>query len=148
MYLHANAKLGLAGRRALVRAVEDGLSLKAAAAVFNVSPATVHRCGDCASVVASLAGSWRGGAAVAVMSAGSLESTAPLTSRARELVAGADLCLPPRDRLGSALGRGRDWLRSLDGLEGAAAPRHLSRVSDFLCVRAVGLRSGFECKQC
>jgi transposase len=32
MYLHANAKLGLAGRLALVRAIEDGLS-----------PATVHR---------------------------------------------------------------------------------------------------------
>jgi transposase InsO family protein len=43
MYLHANAKLGLAGRRALVRAVEDGLSLKAAAAAFSVSPATAHR---------------------------------------------------------------------------------------------------------
>ncbi len=43
MYLHANAKLGLAGRVALVRAIEDGLSLKAAAAAFNVSPATVHR---------------------------------------------------------------------------------------------------------
>jgi transposase InsO family protein len=43
MLLHANAKLGLAGRLALVRAVEDGLSLKAAAAAFNVSPATAHR---------------------------------------------------------------------------------------------------------
>src|SRR5206468_10837678 len=43
MYLHANAKLGLAGRYALVRAVEEGLSLKAAAASFNVSPATAHR---------------------------------------------------------------------------------------------------------
>ncbi len=43
MYLHANAKLGLAGRFALVRAIEDGLSLKAAAAAFNVSPATAHR---------------------------------------------------------------------------------------------------------
>ena len=43
MYLHANAKLGLAGRLALVRAIEDGLSLKAAAATFNVSPATAHR---------------------------------------------------------------------------------------------------------
>jgi transposase InsO family protein len=43
MYLHANAKLGLAGRLALVRAIEDGLSLKAAAAAFNVSPATAHR---------------------------------------------------------------------------------------------------------
>src|SRR2546421_3632993 len=43
MYLHANAKLGLAGRFALVRAVEDGMSLKAAAACFSVSPATAHR---------------------------------------------------------------------------------------------------------
>jgi transposase InsO family protein len=43
MYLHANAKLGLAGRLALVAAVEGGLSLKAAAAAFNVAPATAHR---------------------------------------------------------------------------------------------------------
>src|SRR5690348_4065541 len=43
MYLHANAKLGLAGRLALVRAIEDGLSLKAAAAAFSVSVATAHR---------------------------------------------------------------------------------------------------------
>ncbi|MBA3844862.1 MAG: helix-turn-helix domain-containing protein [Actinobacteria bacterium] len=43
MYLHANAKLGLAGRFALVRAIEDGLSFRAAAAVFSVSPATAHR---------------------------------------------------------------------------------------------------------
>lgn len=43
MYLHANAKLGLAGRLALVGAIEDGCSLKAAASVFSVSPATAHR---------------------------------------------------------------------------------------------------------
>jgi transposase InsO family protein len=43
MYLHANAKLGLAGRLALVRAIEKGLSLQAAAAAFSVSPATAHR---------------------------------------------------------------------------------------------------------
>jgi transposase InsO family protein len=43
MYLHANAKLGLAGRFALVTAVEEGMSLKAAAAAFSVSPATAHR---------------------------------------------------------------------------------------------------------
>jgi Transposase and inactivated derivatives len=43
MLLHANAKLGLAGRVALVRAVEDGFSLRAAAAAFRVSPATAHR---------------------------------------------------------------------------------------------------------
>ena len=43
MLLHANAKLGLAGRYALVRAIEEGSSLKAAAAAFSVSPATAHR---------------------------------------------------------------------------------------------------------
>jgi transposase len=43
MYLHANAKLGLAGRYALVSAIDSGLSLKAAAAAFSVSPATAHR---------------------------------------------------------------------------------------------------------
>ena len=43
MVFHRNAKLGLAGRYALVRAVEDGCSLKVAAAAFSVSPATAHR---------------------------------------------------------------------------------------------------------
>lgn len=43
MYLHANAKLGLAGRFALVRAIDGGMSLRAAAAAFGVSPATAHR---------------------------------------------------------------------------------------------------------
>ena len=43
MSFHRNAKLGLAGRLALVRTIEDGLSLKAAAAAFHVSPATAHR---------------------------------------------------------------------------------------------------------
>jgi transposase-like protein len=40
---HRNAKLGLAGRLALVRAIERGMSLKAAAAAFSVAPATAHR---------------------------------------------------------------------------------------------------------
>jgi transposase InsO family protein len=43
MDVHANAKLGLAGRRELVLAIEGGLSLKRAAARFSVSPATAHR---------------------------------------------------------------------------------------------------------
>jgi transposase len=43
MYLHANAKLGLADRFALVKAIERGMSLKAAAAAFSISPATAHR---------------------------------------------------------------------------------------------------------
>ena len=43
MLVHANAKLGLAGRLALVQRVEQGQSLRAAAIAFNVSPATAHR---------------------------------------------------------------------------------------------------------
>jgi transposase InsO family protein len=43
MDVHANAKLGLAGRRELVLAIEGGLSLKRGAARFSVSPATAHR---------------------------------------------------------------------------------------------------------
>jgi transposase InsO family protein len=43
MSLHRNAKLGLAGRFALVSAVEGGASLRSAAAAFSVSPATAHR---------------------------------------------------------------------------------------------------------
>ena len=43
MKLHANAKLGLAGRRELVLAIERGMTLKQAAACFRVSPATAHR---------------------------------------------------------------------------------------------------------
>jgi transposase InsO family protein len=43
MDLHRNAKLGLSGRYALVSAIEGGLSLKAVAVAFSVSPATAHR---------------------------------------------------------------------------------------------------------
>jgi transposase InsO family protein len=43
MSVHRNAKLGLAGRFALVTAIEGGTSLRSAAAAFNVSPATAHR---------------------------------------------------------------------------------------------------------
>jgi transposase InsO family protein len=43
MNLHANAKLGLAGRLELVLAIESGMTLKRAAGRFSVSPATAHR---------------------------------------------------------------------------------------------------------
>jgi transposase len=43
MLVHANAKLGLAGRLALVSRIEEGRSLRAAADIFSVSPATAHR---------------------------------------------------------------------------------------------------------
>jgi transposase InsO family protein len=40
---HRNAKLGLAGRYALVSAIAEGMTLKRAEARFSVSPATAHR---------------------------------------------------------------------------------------------------------
>jgi transposase InsO family protein len=43
MNVHANAKLGPAGRFALCEAVEGGMTLRAAAAAFGVAPATAHR---------------------------------------------------------------------------------------------------------
>jgi transposase InsO family protein len=43
MQLHANAKLGPAGRVALVELIDGGWSFRAAAAALNVSPATAHR---------------------------------------------------------------------------------------------------------
>jgi transposase len=43
MSFHRNAKLGLADRYALVSAIAGGMTLKAAAAAFSVSPATAHR---------------------------------------------------------------------------------------------------------
>ena len=43
MRLHRNAKLGLAGRFALVQAREQGLSMREVAGRFSVSPATVCR---------------------------------------------------------------------------------------------------------
>ena len=43
MRLHRNAKLGLAGRFALVRAREQGLSMREVARRFRASPATVCR---------------------------------------------------------------------------------------------------------
>ena len=106
MYLHANAKLGLAGRFALVRAVETGLALKAAAAAFSVSPATAHRW-------------WHrwldGGRQAGALLDRSSRRAARLGARGR--AAGADLRLSPRDWLGAAFGRRRDRLRALDGLE-------------------------------
>ena len=43
MTSHPKAKLGLAGRLALVQEIEGGMTLKAAAAAFSVSAATAHK---------------------------------------------------------------------------------------------------------
>jgi hypothetical protein len=62
MSFHRNAKLGLAGRYALVQAIASGMSLKQAAAAFSVS-------GDGSSLVAPLVGRKRGGARDSFVSA-------------------------------------------------------------------------------
>jgi transposase InsO family protein len=43
MKVHGNAALGPAGRLALVKTIESGMTLRAAAAALNVAPATAHR---------------------------------------------------------------------------------------------------------
>jgi transposase InsO family protein len=43
MHFHRNAKLGLAGRRALVLQIAGGSSIRETAVTFNVSTATAHR---------------------------------------------------------------------------------------------------------
>jgi transposase InsO family protein len=43
MNVHANAALGPAGRRQLCELIDRGMTLRAAAAALNVSPATAHR---------------------------------------------------------------------------------------------------------
>jgi transposase InsO family protein len=43
MRTHPKARLGLAGRQALVSMIERGSSIRAAARAFNVSPATAHK---------------------------------------------------------------------------------------------------------
>ena len=96
------------------------MSLKAAAAAFNVSPATAHRWWH------RWLGGERGGAFDVVVSVRSLEPSAPLATPARAGARRADLRLPPQDRLGAAPGRRRDRLRALDGLEGAQAGRDLA----------------------
>ena len=63
MYLHANAKLGLAGRLALVKAIEEGrLSLEGGRGLLR------RVAGDGSPLVASLVGRERGRSGDAVVS--------------------------------------------------------------------------------
>ena len=120
MYLHANAKLGLAGRLAMVRAVEQGLSLKAAAVAFSVSPATVHRWWH----------RWLDGGrqASALVDRSSRPSRSPrlLAAELQERICDCRR----RDRLGAAAGRRSDRFRPFDRLEGALPQRALAPTGD------------------
>ena len=105
MSFHRNAKLGLAGRYALVSAIEDGHVAEGGRGRFQ------RLAGDRASLVASLAGG--GEEARATLSCLFDRSSRPHRSP-RQLAAelAEPICaLPPRDRLGAAAGRRRDRLR-------------------------------------
>src|SRR5262249_290292 len=106
MYLHANAKLGLGGRVALVTAIERGLALRAAGAAFNVAPAAAHRWWH----------RWLWRRARSGGASRSLESPGPLAATACTRTGGAHLQLPARHRLGAAAGRWRHRLCPLDRL--------------------------------
>src|SRR5829696_4172378 len=106
MNLHANAKLGLAGRRELVLAIESGMSLQRAAACFSVSPATAHRWWH------RWLESGRSQAALADRSSRPLRQPRKLSAAEEEPIL--------RARRETNLGPGRP-ARALDGLEGALA---------------------------
>ena len=92
MYVHANAKLGLAGRLCA------GASDRGGDVVGGEGGGVQCLAGDRAPRVASLVGRWPR----ADGAAGSLESATPLAPAARPRAAGADLRLPSQDGLGSA----------------------------------------------
>src|SRR5215210_6503863 len=117
MYLHANAKLGLAARFALVQAVEGGCSIRAAAQRFNVSPATAHRWWHRWSEAAEEARR----TLVCLFDRSSRPHSSP-RELAQELQ--ERICACRREtRLGTTAGRSGDRLRPLDRLEGAPSCR-------------------------
>ena len=135
MQLHRNAKLGLSGRRELVRAIERGTSMKGAAAAFSVSPATAHRWWH--------AGARRvRGAPLAWLSAGSLvpaeAQPAACSRRARSRICEAGAA-PAGGRVDRGRGRpsARDRWRTLkrngSARAGRALPREAARRFEWPC---------------
>ena len=123
MLLHANAKLGLAGRLALVRAVEEGRSLRAAAAAFNVSPATAHRWWHRWLEAGEEAGERCRVCLIARAGRIARRGSSRRSSQER-------ICACRRETgWGPRLVAGRDRLRALDRLEGAEAGRHLAAAA-------------------
>jgi hypothetical protein len=116
MHVHANAKLGPAGRLALTEAISAGMSQKAAAAAFGVSPPTAP------PLVASPEERLGGGAALGRLAARSPEPPAPEPRAAGRANRGVQLRVPASKRLGTAAARRRPRTAALDGLEGARRP--------------------------
>jgi hypothetical protein len=77
MYLHANAKLGFAGRFAVVKAIVEGMSAEGGRARL------LPLADDGASLVASMGGPKRGKPAARSRLVSSLEPAAPLAVPAR-----------------------------------------------------------------
>jgi hypothetical protein len=120
MVLRRNAKLGLAGRYALVRSVEGGCSLKAAAAAFNVSPATACRWSR----------RWRAADAADRATLVCLHDRSRRPKRMPRLLSGSEqrriLRCQAAHRLGPAAAHAPDGSRALDDLEGARPARTLA----------------------
>ena len=112
MGVHANAKLGPAGRRELVRLIREGSSERQAAACLSVAPATAHRWS-----VREREASLRA-ARVGSLGAGSLEPAAALAAAHRCGHRAARLPGAAAHRLGAAVDRWRDRGCALD------RPRH------------------------
>src|SRR5215207_652742 len=120
MRVHANAKLGPAGRLALVELIEGGCSLRTRGrSEFCFGR---HR----ASVVASLARRRHVAARERRLVAGPIKSPAPPATTHRHRARGADLRGPPGDGLGAEIDRWSDRPAARDGLAGAVASWDLS----------------------
>jgi hypothetical protein len=118
MMLHRNAKLGLAGRHALVQAIEEGM--KAAAAAFSVSPATAHRWWHRCVRRASRRGPTSPALSIARAARAALRAGSAPSSRSASAPVGAN-------GLGPAACCRRDRLRALDRLEGAPSASRVQR---------------------
>jgi hypothetical protein len=122
MSAHRNAKRGLAGRFALVSAIERGASLRAAAAAFNVSPATAHRWWH----------HWRGAGEEgrSKLPCPFDRSSRPRCSPRQVAPELAETICDCRRKTGwAATGRRRDRVRALNRFEGAAARRDLTATA-------------------
>jgi hypothetical protein len=120
MDIHANAALGPAGGLALVQVIESGMTLRAAAAALNVSPATAHR------LVASLARRRSGAASLGRLAARPALHTTPPAQAAIDGRGGADPEGAPTDRPWPRSPGGSLSSSPLDGLEGPPPPRALA----------------------
>ena len=109
MKVHGNAALGPAGRLALVKAIESGMTLRAAAAALNVAPATAHRWWH----------RWR-------LASGSLFAPPSPAAAPQRRRRGPDPAGSPADQPRSRSPGGNLPPGSLDDLEGALAPRAVS----------------------